>query len=262
MPMSAGWVPVAGGAAGAVVMALLWWRQLRTLNAGSVDVAWTLLVGSLGAAAALLGDAPWQRRAVLLVLVAAWASRLAIHLARRVAHEPEDGRYHDMRVRWGARAPRNFFLVYEAQAVLAAVLSIPFVIAASSRSPLGVADVAGALLGAGALAGEAVADRQLAAWRQDPAHAGLTCRGGLWRWSRHPNYFFEWLQWCARALLACGAASWWLAWLLGPALMLAFLLKLSGIPFAEAQALRSRRDYAEYRRTTSAFVPLPPRARA
>ena len=243
-------------------MALLWWRQLRTRNAGSVDVAWTLLVAVLGATAAILGDGPWPRRALLLVLTAAWGARLAVHLARRVAGEPEDGRYHDMRERWGARAPRNFLLVYEAQAVLAAVLSIPFVVAANNRAPLGGADVAGALLGAAALAGETIADRQLAAWRRDPARAGTTCRAGLWSWSRHPNYFFDWLQWCARALLACGASAWWLAWLFGPALMLLFLLRLSGIPFAEAQALRHRADYADYRLTTSAFIPLPPRAKA
>jgi steroid 5-alpha reductase family enzyme len=111
------------------------------------------------------------------------------------------------------------------------------------------------------VAGEALADRQLAAHRRDPANKGKTCRSGLWRYSRHPNYFFEFLHWFAYVFLAVGMGIGWIAAsLIGPAVMLVFLYRVTGIPYTEAQALRSRgEDYAEYQRTTSPFLPLPPK---
>ena len=110
-----------------------------------------------------------------------------------------------------------------------------------------------------AVGGEWLADRQLADFRADPANRGRTCREGLWGWSRHPNYFFEWLHWFAYLWLAVGSHLWWLA-LIGPVLMLLFLYRVSGIPWTEAQALRSRgEDYVRYQREVSAFLPLPPR---
>ena len=104
-----------------------------------------------------------------------------------------------------------------------------------------------------------LADRQLSAFKADPANRGRTCRQGLWRWSRHPNYFFEWVHWLAYVPLAWGS-SWWPATLLAPAIMLYLVTKVTGIPPTEAQSLRSRgEDYADYQRTTSAFFPWPPR---
>ena len=108
-------------------------------------------------------------------------------------------------------------------------------------------------------AGTIVADRQLARWRANPANAGKTARRGLWSWSRHPNYFFEWVSWCGTALVATTAPNGWIAWIV-PAGLLFLLFRVTGIPATERQALRSRADYAEYQRTTSAFVPLPPRS--
>jgi steroid 5-alpha reductase family enzyme len=112
-----------------------------------------------------------------------------------------------------------------------------------------------------AVGGEWLADRQLAAFRADPGNRGRTCRAGLWAWSRHPNYFFEWLHWFAYLWLAIGSRLWWLA-LTGPVVMLLFLYRVSGIPWTEAQSLRSRgEDYARYQREVSAFFPRPPRRR-
>jgi len=144
--------------------------------------------------------------------------------------------------------------------VLTAVFAVPFLVVALTpeRLPL-PALVAAVLIWLLAVGGETLADRQLAAWRADPAHRGRTCRAGLWRYSRHPNYFFEWLHWWSYPLLAWGSPEWWLT-LLGPALMLYTLLKVTGIPYTEQQALASRGDdYRAYQRTTSAFVPWFPK---
>ena len=109
------------------------------------------------------------------------------------------------------------------------------------------------------LAGESVADRQLAAFKADPGNRGKVCDVGLWRYSRHPNYFFEWLHWFSYPLIAMGAPSQWVAWL-GPVIMLLFLYRVSGIPYTEKQSLKSRGDaYREYQRTTSPFIPWPPK---
>ena len=111
-----------------------------------------------------------------------------------------------------------------------------------------------------AVGGEALADRQLSAHKADPANRGKTCRKGLWRYSRHPNYFFEFVHWFAYLALAVGAGPWPVALCaLGPVVMFVFLYRFTGIPYTEQQALRSRgEDYAQYQRTTSAFFPLPP----
>jgi Predicted membrane protein len=124
-----------------------------------------------------------------------------------------------------------------------------------------------ALVGIGAAAwaignvGTIASDRQLATWRADPANTGKTARRGLWSWSRHPNYFFEWITWCGVALVATSTPSGWVAWIV-PAVLLVLLFRVTGIPTTERQALRSRADYADYQRTTSAFVPRPPRRTA
>ena len=108
--------------------------------------------------------------------------------------------------------------------------------------------------------GTIVADRQLALWRANPENKGKTARGGLWSWSRHPNYFFEWVNWCGNALVATTAPMGWIAWIV-PAGLLFLLFRVTGIPATEAQALRSRADYAEYQRTTSCVRPAPTTSR-
>jgi steroid 5-alpha reductase family enzyme len=253
-------VMAGGGVAAAAAMLALWVRQLRTRDATSVDVAWTLLVVALAAASAVAGAGdPW-RRGLVACLVAAWGLRLASHLLRDrvLAAHSEDGRYRELRERWGPRAPRNFLVLHLAQVAFALLFVLP-VRAAMRGGPLDGWALGGVLVWAGAVIGEAVADRQLAAFRADPAQRGAVCRTGLWRWSRHPNYFFEWLHWWAYVLIGHAAP----LTLLGPAMMLVFLFRLTGIPYTERQALRSRGEaYRAYQRTTSAFVPWPPRRAA
>jgi steroid 5-alpha reductase family enzyme len=196
--------------------------------------------------------------------VALWSVRLAVHLARRIVplHPVEEGRYLELRRRFEGHVESSFLRFFMFQGVLNVGLSIPFLFACMNTSPkAGILEVAGALVFALGLLGESLADAQLNAFRQDKANAGKVCGRGLWRYSRHPNYFFEWLVWCSFALLGSAASSFgWISWVC-PALMLYFLLRVTGIPATEEQAERSRGEaYRDYRARTSAFVPWFPRA--
>jgi steroid 5-alpha reductase family enzyme len=246
--------------AGAVLaMCGTWWVQLRTRNAGWVDVAWSLLLAAAAVFYGVAGEGAALPRLLTALLGGAWGLRLGLHLFVRVRHESEDGRYRYLREHWQGDQ-RRFFGFFLFQALLVVLFSIPFLAVAMNPVPGFTAwSLAGVAVWALALSGEALADRQLARWRADPAHRGRTCRAGLWGCSRHPNYFFEWLQWFAWVLLAVGSP-WWVWTLLGPLLMGASLLWVTGIPFTEAQALRSRgEDYRRYQREVSMFFPWFPR---
>jgi steroid 5-alpha reductase family enzyme len=197
-------------------------------------------------------------------LAGVWSARLAWYLlVDRVLPAGEDGRWQALRDRWGGGAPAGFFLVFQLQALLAVLLSGAYFLAMRVPTPgVRVWDLLGAAIALSAVVGESIADRQLARWRADPAYRSRTCRDGLWRYSRHPNYFFEWLHWWAWPVIAIGAPWGWIA-VYAPLLMLVFILKLSGIPATERRALVTRgEDYRRYQRTTSAFIPWPPRQRA
>jgi steroid 5-alpha reductase family enzyme len=241
----------------AVLFAGLWAAQVRARDASHVDVGWAAGLGLLAlACAAFLPGAP-ARRALVGTMAALWSVRLAAHLYfDRVRGKPEDGRYAALRASWGPRADRNFFAFFQVQAALDVVLALPFAALCARTGPLRAADALGAAVWLAAVAGEASADRSLAAFRARPESRGRVCREGLWRYSRHPNYFFEWLHWLGYAAMA---PSDWRVWT-SPALMLYFLLRVTGIPATEAQALKSRGEaYREYQRTTSMFVPWLPR---
>lgn len=244
-------------AAGIAMLVALWAIQLRTKDAATADVGWTLLVvGGAVAAGLMIDEDPW-RRLIVAGMASLWALRLATYLLvdRVLAGTGEDGRYRALREHWGDRAGRNFLFLYLAQAIVAGLFIVP--IAAAMRG--GALDswaVAGGAVWLAAVIGESIADRQLAAFRADPANRGAVCRSGLWYYSRHPNYFFEWVHWWAYVLVGHAAP----LTFLGPVVMLLFLFRVTGIPFTERQAVKSRGDqYRAYQRTTSAFVPWPPR---
>jgi steroid 5-alpha reductase family enzyme len=244
------------------LMAALWVRQLRTHNAGIVDIGWTAAVVLLAVLYAGLGEGWLPRRAAIAIMTATWGVRLSLHLVRRVVGQPEDGRYGELRRNWGARADARFFWFFEAQAMAALFFALPALLAAQHGS-IGFAPVEVVAMATWVvtLAGEAIADRQLERHKADPTNRGRTCRIGLWRYSRHPNYFFEWLIWVSYALFALPAPGGPLA-LACPAVMLYLLFKVTGIPATEAQALRTRgEDYRRYQETTSVFVPWPTRSR-
>jgi steroid 5-alpha reductase family enzyme len=242
------------------VMAALWWVQVRTADASHVDVAWAALIACAAIAYALLADGDAGHRVLAAALASIWGFRLAAYLyVNRVRGKEEDGRYRSLRAKWGANASRNFFWFFQFQAVFVVFFSLPFAFVALDPDPgiLPLAWIGVAVWVIGNI-GTIAADRQLARWRRDPANTGKTARAGLWRWSRHPNYFFEWVNWCGNALVATTAPLGWIAWIV-PAGLLYLLVKVTGIPATERHVLRSRPDYAEYQRTTSIFVPRPPR---
>jgi steroid 5-alpha reductase family enzyme len=247
---------IAGWGLAAAGMALVWVLHRRLRNAGIVDVAWAAEVAMVAGLFAAIGDGWPARRAAIAAVMMIWGGRLSLYLLRdRVIGRPEDGRYLALRQRWGARATSRFFWFFQAQAIAAVFFALPALLAAANPAPAFSAIEAIALgLWVLALAGETTADRQLERFKADPAHRGRTCQAGLWRYSRHPNYFFEWLMWVAYGLFALGAP-FGAAALLCPAAMLYLLLRVTGIPPTERQALRSREDYRRYQQTTSAFVP-------
>lgn len=259
--MTAGWLVLWGWLGAAALMALLWWQQYRRHNAGIVDVAWAFATGLLGVVLALAAEhgEPW-RQWLVAVMVGFWAVRLGVFLVRRVFRESEDGRYRSLREALGNRVQPVLFGFFQVQALWAVMFALPMWAAAQAPGGPRWLDVLGVLVWAAAMGGEALADAQLSRFRRDPANHGRVCASGLWRYSRHPNYFFEWVHWWAYVLIGWGSPWWWVT-VAGVGVMLVFLLKVTGVPHTERQALRSRGDaYRAYQATTSVFLPMPPKA--
>ncbi|MEO6365608.1 MAG: DUF1295 domain-containing protein [Luteimonas sp.] len=243
----------------ALAMTGVWSFAMRTRNIGYVDVAWAGLMSLAALVAGVFSSGAALPRLLTAAAGAVWGARLCVHLLRRVLREEEDGRYQVLRQRWNG-SPTKFFVFFQVQALVVALFALPFLAAASSPvEQVTFWTIAAIAVWVAAVGGESVADAQLAAFREVAGNAGKTCRAGFWGWSRHPNYFFEWLHWFAYVLLAVGSPHALLAWL-GPVVMLVFLYRVSGIPWTEQQALRSRgEDYRLYQQEVSAFFPRPPR---
>jgi steroid 5-alpha reductase family enzyme len=234
----------------------------RIQNYSVVDVAWSLAFTPLALLYAALGTGWGPRRTLMAGLTAAWSLRLGLHLWVRIArhHPREDGRYVELRRLWASHPAVRFFAFFQLQGLLNVILSLPVLLACLHPAPaFAPAELAGAAVFAIAVTGEGLADAQLRRFKADPARRGQVCDVGLWRFSRHPNYFFEWLVWCGFFLLALPAPWGWTT-IFAPLLMLYFLLRVTGIPMTEEQSVRTKgAAYREYQRTTSAFFPLPPR---
>lgn len=247
----------------ALMMLALWVVATRRGDASIVDAGWGYGLAVCGALYAALGEGDPAHRVLIGALSIATGVKVGTYvLAFRVIGKEEDGRYRTLRAKWGARATRRFLVFFQAQGLLDAVLSVPFLAAALNPSPsLEALELAGLALWAVATVGETVADRQLTRFRADPASRGGVMDRGLWRYSRHPNYFFQILTWVAFALVAL-AAPWGWVGILSPLLILYAILFVTGIPPTEAQALASRGEaYRRYQETTSPLIPWPPRRR-
>jgi steroid 5-alpha reductase family enzyme len=246
-----------------LAMAFAWVVQRRTGISGWVDTIWTYSVGlvSLVMAGLPMDSAFPARQGLVAGLILLWSARLGTHIAVRSLSGADDPRYASYAQQWGPAAHRRMFIFLQAQAVVAVPLVFAVFLAAHAPPlALRMQDYVGAAIALAAIAGEAAADEQLRRFKTDPANAGLVCDVGLWRCSRHPNYFFEWLGWLAYPVIALPPAlPWGWASLVAPAIMYWTLVHASGIPPLEAQMLRSRGDrYRLYQARTSSFFPRPP----
>ncbi len=259
--MSIYWILLWGLIFSFVWMGLFWLVATIQRNAGWADVGWSLGVGVLTLIFGLLNDHYLPRSLLVTCMVFLWSFRLGLYILRdRVITKSEDGRYQTLRKTWGKHATRKFFFFFQAQGVLVFLFSVPPLVAMSHPSnTLRLSDMTGLCIWVFSLMGESLSDWQLASFRSRAENRGKTCRTGLWRYSRHPNYFFEWLQWWSYVAISIGAPYGWLT-LTGPILMMFFLFRVTGIPATEAQALASRgEDYRRYQETTNAFFPWFPK---
>jgi steroid 5-alpha reductase family enzyme len=237
----------------------VWLWQLRSKNAGMVDPVWAASLGLAALVIAACGTGAIVNRVFIAAGGASWATRLGLHLWRRNSGKPEDPRYRAFRERWGPNAARNMFWFFQLQALISMLLCIAFIVpaySADAASPLNIG--VACVVWLAAVSGEALADRQLRRFATDPAHRARVCRDGLWRYSRHPNYFFECVHWLAYTALSAAMPFGWLT-LAPPVLMAWLLVKVSGIPLLEARMADTRDGYREYMRTTSVLIPWPPK---
>lgn len=239
------------------LMLLLWLLHLPLKNAAIVDVGWTFGLMLLGLYYAWQGPGWAPRSWLCAAMVSLWALRLGIHLfLSRVWGAEEEGRYQQLRKEWKTNVPLKFLAFFLAQGLLDVLLSLPFLLvclnpAAGFSGP----ELFGAALWMVGLVGEALADAQLSGFKKDPSNRGQVCQLGLWNYSRHPNYFFEITTWVGFGLFALASPHGWLG-LLSPMLIAYFILRVTGIPATEQQALRSKGEaYRRYQQTTSALVP-------
>jgi steroid 5-alpha reductase family enzyme len=248
-----------GLAVALVAFALVWVISVRVDNYGFLDAIWSLSVAILAPIYAVLGDGDPVRRLSFALIGMAWSLRLGLYILIRVwrHHPQEDKRYRTLRDRWPG--PGRFLLFFELQALIAVLFSLPFLLASVNARPgLGALEWAGLAIALAGITGEAIADWQAQRFKSDPANKPRVVNVGLWRYSRHPNYFFESVVWWGFFIAALDSPYGWVT-LACPLLMLYLLLNVTGIPLTEKHSLESRGDvYREYQRTTSRFVPWFP----
>jgi steroid 5-alpha reductase family enzyme len=241
-----------------VVMFCAWLASLALRDAGVADVAWGLTFVAIALMTLVVGDGDEERSLLILILVAVWGVRLAGYIAQR--RDGEDRRYAAMREKHENFASRSLWSVFGTQALAAWVISLPIQVAATDPTPAALGALAWIGCGVASLGilFEALADAQLRVFTKDPANQGQVMDRGLWRYSRHPNYFGEACVWWGIWVIALETGSaWWTA--IGPALLTFLILRVSGVALTEKTITSRRPGYAEYMRRTSAFVPRPPR---
>jgi steroid 5-alpha reductase family enzyme len=252
-------LPLAAAAVGALML-MLWTVSVAVRDASIVDVAWGPALAVVALVGALAGDGDGPRRWLLFALTAAWGARLATHIARRKRSEPgEDRRYARMReshphdfARW------SLWAVFGLQGALVLIVSLPLQVAPQRPTGLSAAIVPGLLLYSAGLAFEAIGDEQLRRFKAGRGNPSRVMDRGLWRYTRHPNYFGDACVWWGLWLVALPAGgTWWTA--IGPAVMTLLLVRVSGMRLLERDLVDRRAGYAEYARRTSGFIPLPPR---
>ena len=247
-------------ALGALLMVAVagWLISLPLRNVSLVDSIWSLKFLLCAGVYVVAQAAPSLRAQLMLLLVAVWAVRLSAHITWRNHGHGEDRRYQQIRRNNDPGfAFKSLYIVFGLQALLAWVISLPLLAAATSTAPLGVLDAVGCALWLIGFVFEAGGDWQLARFTANPANAGKVMDRGFWGWTRHPNYFGDACAWWGLGVLGIAAGGWWS--IPGPLLMTLLLLQVSGVTLLEKDIGERRPGYADYVRRTSAFLPRPPR---
>jgi len=238
------------------LMVLLWLASIPLRNVSIIDLFWGVAVATGGTMYWWLAPDAGPRADLAIALAWLWALRLFVYLFRRNHGKPEDRRYVAMREKRSGFAFKSLYIVFLLQAVLAWLIGLPLYGTAVGEQALGWVDAIAVGLFLFGLAWEAIGDAQLADFLGDPANKGQVMNKGVWRYSRHPNYFGEFVLWWALWLLALGAGYWWT--FVGPLLLSFFLLKVSGVALLEKDISERRPAYQDYVRRTSAFIPRRP----
>ena len=233
----------------------VWLLQLKNKNAGIVDIIWAISFMVSAFVYSFFTEGYQVRQYIVLALVSAWCLRLGIHLFVRNWGKEEDLRYTQLRKEWGLNANRNLFFFFEFQAITAAALSIPLIWILNNPSlEFSVIERIGYALILIAIIGEGFADYQLQQYKKTAEKGGI-CKVGLWNYSRHPNYFFEWLVWVAIFFIALTMQYGWIS-IYCPVLMWHFLNNVTGVKITEEHMVKTRGErYLRYQRSTSSFIP-------
>ncbi len=241
---------------GIMVFVWLWAHKIK--NAGVVDIFWSYNFPIIAIILLFLAPGFETRRILICSMVIIAGARLGTHIATRTLRhlDEEEGRYKQIRSEWGPNAEKKFFFFFQFQGISNVLLAVPFFVATLNIKPeISIIEYIGTGLWVISVAGEAIADAQLAVFKKDPANKSKICDTGLWGYSRHPNYFFEWLMWMSYFVFALGSPYGYLG-IISPAIILYLLLKVTGVPATEQQSLRSKGEaFRQYQQRTSVFVP-------
>jgi steroid 5-alpha reductase family enzyme len=241
-----------------IIMGFVWLWSYKLKNAGVVDIFWSYNFSVIAIILLLLAPGFETRKLLLCSMVIVAGTRLGTHLAIRILKHlrEEEPRYAQIRKEWGVNAEKKMFGFFQMQAASNILLAIPFfIITINTKTELSPLEYAGAALWAISVVGEAVADQQLASFKKNPNNKGKVCAIGLWGYSRHPNYFFEWLMWVSYFVFALASPYGYIA-IISPAIILYLLLKVTGIPMTEQQSLRTKGEaFKKYQEKVSVFIP-------
>lgn len=245
-----------------LIFAAAWAFCVKIKNFSPVDAFWAICIG-LTSLFFLFIVAPNPKQITAAILIGAWSARLGYHLTKRIAkhHAGEDTRYIKLREFWQEKANQYFLLLFLGNATLVLLLALPFLLVASDPNlSFDTFPIIGTIVTLIGLIGETLADKQMSDYKATAPDPKSICKSGLWKYSRHPNYFFESVIWFGFFIFALGSPWGWTT-IYAPAIITFLLLKVTGIPPSEKSSLKSKGDaYREYQRTTSPFIPLPPKS--
>jgi steroid 5-alpha reductase family enzyme len=252
------YTPIVATLVCSIIMLLVWVWACKIQNAGVVDIFWAFNFTAIAAVIYFMADGDVCRKIIVCGLAALWSLRLGIYLLVRVGSHlaTEEGRYKQLRQEWGPNPDRAFFFFFQSQALSNVFLAIPFFITAANPSPtIHLVEYIGAVMWLLAILGEALSDYQLQKFKANPANKGKVCQDGLWNYSRHPNYFFQFMIWVSVFVFSLASPYGWIS-IVCPLTIFYLIWKVTGIPMTEEQSLRTKGDaFREYQRTTSVFVP-------